>query len=552
MFDDKAIEAAQTRMETARSGFDGMRGELASMLLPHRAEYSVRSIGQDQPRTETPFDEYAALAMADGVAAFEGLTMPRGQKWQGVQIGDEALMDDLSVQQWFERVAIRIFRMRNDPESGFTSAVHEGVENLYAMGEQSLWIDKRFDDRGRFKGISYQAESIDGVFVENDAEGRPMRIHRRFRLSAEAARRKFKGDTPKKVREAAESQTTQATSFEFLHVIERNPAVNGDRIDFAAMPWRACYYSVADKGHFLPGGYRVLRRIVSRWNKSSEQQYGTGPSRLVLGAIRAAQVIQQDRVLGVEQTVKPPMVAEDDELDRQIIDLGPYGITYGGMSQGRPTIAPLFPSIDLSQAKDLHGEVRMVIDYAFQRHLMQINREQKTHISAARTIEEIAEKGVLLSPLARQEGELFAPMLNAELDILWDEGLLDDMPAILFPWFRAGGGVQATYDNRLTQMMMANDAAGYFRMAEQIGAIAQFEPGAIQMFTREYPLTKVVPALGRVNGVPPSWRASDEEKAAADEAAAQAQAQQQLLEALPALSAAGKNIAEMGGGANVQ
>lgn len=545
MFDNKAIEANQARMESRRSGFDSMRSELAAMLLPHRPEYNQVSVGASSPRTESPFDEYAALALMDGVSAFEGFTMPRGQKWQGIEIGDEALMENLAVEQWLERVSLRVFRMRNDPESGFTNAVHEGVENLYAMGEQSLWIDRRYDDRGRFKGISYQAESIDGVFVENDAEGRPMRIHRRFRLTAEAAVRKFGKDTPKKVRDAAESQTTAASEFDFLHVIERNPAASPDRIDNAAMPWRACYYSIADKAHFQAGGYRVLRRIVSRWNKSSAQDYGTGPSRLVLAAIRAAQVMMQDRVLGVEQAIKPPLLAEDDELDRSVIDLGPYGVTYGGLSQGRATIAPMFPSVDLSSAKDLHGEVRMVIDYAFQRHLMQINREQKTHISAARTLEEIAEKGVLLAPLARQEGELFAPMLNAELDILWDEGLLDDMPPILFPWFRAGGGVQANYDNRLTQMMMANEAAGYFRMAEQVGAIAQFSPDAVGRFTREYPLEKVVPGLGRVNGVPARWRASDEEKAARDQAEAQAAQQQQLLEAIPALSGAAANLAKV-------
>lgn len=545
MFDDTTIEANQVRMESRRSGFDSMRSELAAMLLPHRPEYNQRSIGASNPRTETPFDEYAALALMDGVAAFEGFTMPRGQKWQGIEIGDEALMSNLAVEQWLEQVSLRVFRMRNDPESGFTSAIHEGVENLYAMGEQSLWVDRRRDDRGRFKGISYQAESIDGVFVENDAEGRPLRVHRRFRLSAEAALHKFGRDTPKKVREAAEKQTTTATDFEFLHVIERNPAVAPDRIDNGAMPWRACYFSVADKAHFQAGGYRVLRRIISRWNKSSEQDYGTGPARLVLAAIRAAQVMMQDRVLGVEQLVKPPLLVEDDELDRSVIDLGPYGVTYGGLSQGRPTIAPLFPAIDLSQAKDLHGEVRTVIDYAFQRHLLQINREQKTHISAARTIEEIAEKGVLLSPLARQEGELFAPLLNAELDILWDEGLLDDMPPVLFAWFRAGAGVQATYDNRLTQMMLASEAAGYFRMAEQVGAIAQYAPDAIGMFTREYPLAKVVPGLGRVNGVPARWRASDEEKAAGDQADAQAAQQQLLLEAIPVLTGAAANLSQV-------
>lgn len=546
MFDATTIAANQARMESARSGFDGTREELANLLLPHYDHFQSAFVANSAPRTETPFDEYAALALQDGVAAFEGFTMPRGQKWQAVAISDETLAENLAVQQWLETLTNRVFAMRNDPKSGFTSAIHECVESLYAFGEQSLWVDKRFDARGRFAGLSYQAEAIYAIWVENDAEGAPMRIHRRLHLTAEQSVAKWGENTPPEVAKRAKQQGGGADSFEFLHVIEKNPNADPDRIDNQSMPWRACYYSVTDKLPFMQGGYRTLRRIVSRWHRASSKNYGTGPSRLVLGSIRAAQVMMQDRVIGTENTAKPPLLAEDDEMDRGIIDLSPLGITYGGLENGRRKIEPLFQSIDLSGARDLHMEVRELIDRAMYRHLLQINREQKTHISATRTIEEIAEKGVLLSPLARQEKELFAPMLDAELDLMWDEGLLDDMPSILIDWFRRGGGVTATYDNELNRMLLAAEAAGYFRMTEQVAAMAQSAPEAVDAFHREYPPEKVVAGLGKVNGVPARWRATDEEKAARDEAKAQAVQTQQLIEAAPAVGQAIKNITEAG------
>lgn len=553
-FTDKAIAANQARMESERSGFDAMRGEIADLVLPQSSGYGYGQTIASQGRSQTnrQYDEYAALALQDGVSAFEGFVMPRGQKWQRMQALRRALMTNVTVAQWFEAKEDLIFSMRNDPKSGFTDNVHASAESLFAFGEQSMWVDKRFDDFGRFVGLSYQSEQVDGVYCDLDAEGNPMRVHRKFRLTAEQAHLKWGERSPPSVRDAMDPAKAMTRSeFTFIHVIERNTNRMPGRIDHAGMPWRACYYSERDKDGehvFMTGGYRTMRRIVSHFARTSGESYGRGPAGLVLPAIRASQVMMQDRVLATEMNVKPPMLAPDDDLDEAIIALGPFGITYGGLDeQGREQLKPLFGnSIDLNGASELHGEVRQVIDRVFYRDLMQINREMKTHITATRTMEEIGEKGILLSPLARQEGRWFAPMLDVEIDLLWEEGFLDDMPGVLRDEFEGGGGIRVYYDNNLTRMQEANEAAGYLRTAEQIASIAQFDGTVVGMFTREYPMAKVVPALGAVNGIPASWRATDEEKAAQDEQEAMEKAAATMLQAAPVLADAAKSAAQAG------
>ena len=551
-FDTKTIAANQARMESERSGFDSVRGEIADLVLPQSSGFNQSWNSQGRSQTSSQYDEYAALALQDGVSAFEGFVMPRGQKWQRMRALRQALMDNVVVAQWFESKEDLIFSMRNDPKSGFTDNVHQSAEALFGFGEQSMWIDKRFDDFGRFVGLSYQSEHLDGIWCDLDAEGNPMRIHRKFWLTAEQASLKWAERVPPMVREAmAPNKNRQQERFEFIHVIERNPRRLAGRIDAAGMPWRGCYYSCRDKDAdriFITGGYRTLRRIVSHFSRSQGESYGRGPAGIVLPAIRASQVMMQDRVLATEMNVKPPLLAPDDELDQAIIALGPFGITYGGLDeQGREQLKALFGnSIDLQGAQELHGEVHAIIDRVFYRDLMQINRELKTHITAARTMEEIGEKGILLAPLARQEGRWFAPMLDVEIDLLWEEGFLDDMPAVLQREFAGGGGISVFYDNNLTRMQDANEAAGYLRTAEQVASIAQFDKSVIPAFTREYPLAKVIPGLGAVNGIPARWRATDEEKAAQDEAEQAQQAQTQLLEAAPVLADAAKNAAQAG------
>ncbi|QNQ09254.1 portal protein [Sphingomonas alpina] len=554
MFDDKQIEASQARMESARYGFDSVRGEIASLVLPQQQGFNRKFGSQGQLHTNHQYDEYAALALEDGVSAFEGFVIPRGQKWQKIILGNERLMESVVVQQWLETIETRLFALRNDPKSGFTNAVHTSAQSLFAFGEQSMWVDKRFDPSGRFAGLSYQSEHLDGIFVENDAEGSPMRVHRKFTLTAEQLTMKFREGAPPKAKEAMAAQPAPRSneSFEIVHVIERNDRMMPGRIDPSGMPWRACYYSMTDRKTFKSGGYRTMRRIVSRFDRAPGEDYGRGPAMRVLPAIRASQIMMQDRVLATEMAVKRPMLAPSDDLDSSVIDVGPFGITYGGIDdRGNKLLVPLDIAADLSGASELHGEIRATIDKAFYRDLLQINRELKTHITAARTMEEIGEKGILLAPLARQEQEWFAPMMDVELDLMWEEGLLDDMPAEVIEYFQADGGVHARYDNNLSRMQEAGAAAGYLRTAEQIGLIAQFDPSVVGQFTREYPLSKVVPGLASVNGIPARWRATDEEKEAVDEAEQQKVMLDQLLQAAPALGGAAKNIAEaeaIGGG----
>lgn len=551
MFDAETIEKSQARMESRRSMIDGDCAEVASMLLPEGGEYNTRYRTEGVSSGTHVYDDYCGQAFQDGVSVFEGFTMPKGQKWQKIRLADEALMAAVENLQWLEAVEDRVFALRNDPKSGFVANVHASAESLLAGWGQSMWIDKRFDAQGRFEGLSYQSEDTAGIWVERDAAGNVMRVHRMILLTAEQVVAKWGEKAPKYAREAMSGESGAGrrpdAELEIIHVIERNPRMLPGRIDAAGMPWGGAYYCRQGKEVFEVGGYRTLRRIVSCFSRKAGRDYGRGPGLMLMRALRACQVMMQDRILATELSVKRPMLAVDDDLDEAIISLGAWGITYGGLDEmGRERIKPLFDAANLGDAAALHAEIRQVIDKGLFRDLLQLHREMKTHVSAARVMEEIAEKGVLLAPLAGQEQEWFAPMLDVELDLAWEEGLLDDMPDPLREHFARGGGFKAIYDNPLRQMMLAQEAAGYLRTAEMIAQLAPFDPDAVAEFKREYPSRKVIRGLGEANGIPARWQATEDEKSAEDEAkAAQAQ-MQQMLAAAPALAGAAKDIAQAG------
>lgn len=549
----EAIEAAFERMRSARTPFETLWAEIATLVFPRQSNFfggGLEAAGWDKWRTpeSVMHDPYSAQALEDGVSAFEGFVMPRGQRWQKLDLGDESLMRKVKVRAWLEQVEVRLFKLRNDPMSGFAGAIHESAMALFAFGAQSTWVEVRRDKgTGKVAGLSYQSEFVGDVFIECDAEGYPMRIYRRLTMSAEAAAGKWR-DLPPKVREAATSAKPEdrRRTFTFLHVIEPNPAMDPERLDAKGKPWLAGYYSVEDRAVFAEGGHYSLPRVVSRFARSPNADWGYSPTMTVLPLIRQLQAITIDRTINAEMTLKPAFLAQDDALDGGLLELKPYGITWGGLDdRGEPAFKQFFEGGDATDAKELVAEARALIDRVFYRDLLQINREMKSHVSAARVMEEVAEKGLLLSPLARQENEWLSRMTQRELALMEEIGMLDDMPGEVADYFAEAGRLDIRYDNTLSHMQEAGKSVAFLNLAQQVGLLAQYDPSYVDDFRREYPPKKVLPELGRIAGVPASMMADDEDKSEFDEEKANAAMLAQLAEVAPALGGAAKDLNQL-------
>lgn len=540
MLDPKRIKENHARMVSKRMNYEPDWADIGAFLLPQMGHVNGQFSTEGERRGDAIFDEYAELALEDGVSVFIGLVMPGGKKWQLIRLGDEELMARQDARRWCERTERRLFALRDDPKSGFASAVSLSVKSLFGPGHQSMWPTIRRNEHGRPIGLGYESEHFAAIFVEVDGHGNVIRVHRVMQFTAEQCWLEWGDKSPPKVKAAMTANPPRLTEpFEIIHVIERNDKIVPGRIDAAGMPWLSGYYSCQDNDVFQRGGYWSLPRIVSRWGRASNESYGRSRSAIVLPSVRACQVMMQDRVIAAETNTKPPLLGRDDELDDMVLDMGPYGYTPGGLDEvGNPTVRPLYEAIDASDLKELHAEARALIDRAFYRDLLQIFREQKTHISASRTMEEIAEKGILLEPFTLQEKEWLSPLLDREIQLMDELGLLDPMPPVVAQYFERGGGLNVIYDNPLARMRSADGAVGLLRTAEQVGVLAQYEPSIAQAFVRQYPPEKWMPELGQINGIPARWEADDDEKAAFDDRAAAQAEVQQLLAALPGIAQA--------------
>lgn len=547
MLDIPATMRRQQEMEACRSTFDTKWQGAAELFLPRQADYfngSMRSEGQD-PDVHV-FDEYGQEALKDGVSIFEGFVMPRGSLWQ--MLAPPSDIPELKklqhVREWFEIKSNRLHEYRNDAASGFATQVAESVSSLMCFGNQDMTVEVRTDPVTKRKvGLSYSSNHIGRVFIDAKKNGLPNRRHEKIEWTAEQALDFFGADklqrAPKVMEAAADPKKAYTQKFQFLYVIQPNTAIDTGRLDWRGKPLVAGYLSLADKEWVDIGGYRHSPSVYSRFFKSPRETYGRGPGTEALRSIRSAQQIMLDLMVGAEMALMPPLAAADDMLDQQIV-YGAREVTYGAIdARGHKMVDRLFDVGDMNPALALQEKVHERIDRAFYRNLLTINQDLKSHVTNDQLYDRTQEKGILLTPLSRQETEWFTPMMDREVDCMAEMGDFDDMPHELR---EAGGAKAVVYDNPLNRAMKAEQAGGFFKMLNLLTPLMNVDQNVAKVIAQEYPAEKVVRGLGDVLAVPASWQASDQERAQFQAQLASEQQQAALLQAMPVV---GKTAADL-------
>ena len=154
-------------------------------------------------------------------------------------------------------------------------------------------------------------------------------------------------------------------------------------------------------------------------------------------------------------------------------------------------------------------------------------------MTATEVIERTNEKGILLAPtVGRQQSEYLGPMIDRELDLMAQMGMLDPMPPRLK---EAGGTYGVVYTSPLSRAMRAQEAAGFMRTVESVKELVAVSGRRDLLYPFNF--KKAIPEMAEINGVKPSWMNSEDEMALLAEADAKATAREQQIQAAPGAAA---------------
>lgn len=521
-------------LRSGRSNFESLWEQIARRIYPNaKNHFQSNFVTKGEAKQQEVFDSTGAVALNRFAAILDSLLTPRNQTWHRLIHADENVNKDRQARLWFEDVNRLLFKARYMPSANYASQNHMNFKSLGAFGSGSLYIDGLVDPFDT--GLRYKSCHLGQLYFIENHQGIIDGVIRHYCLTARQAVQKFpKARLPGIIAEKA--QREPEVEYEFLHVVMPNEQLNLGNLDFTGMRFASRYISLTERALVDRGGFDTFPYTPSRYEQAPNEVYGRSPAMDVLPSIKTLNEMKKTMLKQGHRVVDPVLLVHDDGvLDN--FSLKPGAANAGGVNKDGKALVQTLPVGNISAGKDMQDEERSIINDTFLVTLFQILVDSP-QMTATEVLERTREKGILLAPtVGRQQSERLGPQIDRELDVMSQLGMLPPVPPILE---EAGTDFEVVYDSPLSRAQRAEEASGLMRTVESTLSVANVtgDPSPLDHFNWDI----IVPELSDINAVPARWRRSMDEVSKIRQGRAQAQQEQQALEAAPSAASIVKAV----------
>lgn len=525
------IHADHTRMKNERLLFEDQWSEVAERAWPGHPGFNK---GKPQPgakRTDRMFDSTTPLALRHFSAAMDSMVTPRTQEWHYLKPQNTDLGESRAVVSYLEAVTKVLFSMRYRWRANFQSQMGEIWRSCGAFGNGGLMIE---DVPGQ--GSRYRHIPIRRLLFAEGADGLVDKTHVDWCLTARQAASRFGRDNlPQSIKNVLERDPE--AQFDFIHVVQVREERDSRRRDAMNMPFESYWLSSTNEKIVQRGGFRTFPFAIGRFYGGADEVYGRSPAMEGLPDIKQVNEMERTTIRAAQKVVDPPLLLPEDGA-LEAFDLRSGALNYGGVDdQGRQMVHPLVTSQQVGLGVEMTNQKREVINLAFYVTLFQILVDSP-QMTATEVLQRAQEKGVLLGPpLGRMQSEMLGPMIDRELELAEQNGLLPEMPEELI---EAGGEVDVEYDSPLNRAMRAGEGASVLRWVEASAPFIQADPQAARVINGP----RAVRKLAEVFSVPSDYVTPEDEADAAMQSDNEAMQAQTILAAAPVAAGAAKDLAQ--------
>ena len=528
-------------LRSTRGNWDAQWEEAASFVIPaHRNSFTGRGLDNattsgGQKKTEIQFDSTASIACQRFASVIESLTTPQASTWHRLVPADKLLKRNRAVRIFFDDLNERLFNLRYRPVGNFVGNSQQTYLGIGAYGNGMLFIDKPETE----KGLRYRNFHLGEVyFVENHA-GIVDTFYRYFFRTARQIMQEQWDNVPDRVREAAKNPQQAETKFEILHCVYPRADHDPRRVDPKGMKFASLYIFLSTKELMRESGYNSFPGPTARYTQASGETYGRGPAQLVLAAIKVLNEEKKTMLKQGHRVVDPVLLAHDDG------NLGNFSMKPGFLNpgcvnaDGRPLVHVL-PTGSIAVGDKLMEMEKVDIRSAFLIDLFQILVDSP-QMTATEVLERAREKGMLIAPIAgRIHHEFIGRMIERELDLMFQQDLVPDIPSILTDSEAAEYHIE--YDNPMSRMARSEKASGFMRALSVASEYSKMT-GDVRPLDW-FKFDTAMPAILDIQGAPTDWSNSMEEVEALRASRDQAAQQQQMVDAAPAAASVISTVAK--------
>jgi hypothetical protein len=271
--------------------------------------------------------------------------------------------------------------------------------------------------------------------------------------------------------------------------------------------------------------------IVPRWVKLPGEVYGRSPAMTCLSTIKVVNKMRKELLKSAEIANAPPLSAEEDTI------MLPF--SYGSRQMiwreaGSPAPEPILSGSQPNLTQEMIQQDRDTIVKAY--FVDQIIRDQKKERQTILEIQD--ERGQMLQQLgpllSRQENEFLAPCIEGQLEYLDQAGMLPELPDSL-----AGHDLEIVYTSPAAQAQYSSGMGDISAMLQDIIPLAQAKPEIMDNIDDN----ELFAEITRLRGVTRRIIRTKDDVNAMREDRAEAEGQQQQMEAAPGMAGAAKDIA---------
>lgn len=520
-----------------RSTFEQHWDDVAKLTLPH-LQYTFNLDNTNTPGQEygkEMFDTTAAIALGRFAAAMNSSLTPMGARWHSIRIADPVLNARRDVRLWCDKVTDIMFHYRYAAAANYSSQQYEGYVNQGAFGTSGMLITAP-REKG-VKGLRYKNVHLGELFVAENYEGVVDKVWRRYKTSLRNVIATWP-DALVDLKDSLEDKLNKNPEEKVWVVHHICPRDNWSERPVTGKAMRyASYYVLEAESYLLEeGGFRTFPLPVSRMSPAPGEMYGRGPAMQVLPSIKGLNAQRKTILKQAHRAVDPVLLAHDDGI-LEGVNLMPGAVNYGAVSAEGRRLVDILPTGNINIGVDTMQDERQSINDAFFVTLFQILVDQP-QMTATEVLERAREKGALLAPsFGRYQTEGLGRQIQREYEVLLSQKLIPKPPQALI---EANPTWEVEFDAPLNRQIKAEAAAGFQRtiqFATEIANVTQ-DPSIFDVFDMDIALRDIAQSTA----VPEKYLVDDATIQAKRAGRQQAQSQQQLVDAAPAIASTLKAV----------
>lgn len=438
------------------------------------------------------FNTVGVEALGTFVDGFVGSTMPKTEQW--AEFEPVSLKDDQGRETQPSGNAKKAWQKASDrfikhlADTNFYEAMNESIKDAGAFGNGCPGVFQGRKDRLAF--LTTAPAQFD---FDEDGEGRPHRIRRIFKFTADQIKMVFEEkqagglgrmvmELPRKVQAALDQKDGRKSSekFRIIEEIAENPNA-GNLGDSGVQHWRLrkyiSRYSVEKEDeHFFEEGYYELPWTPWRLEKSSQEHLGRGLGMKSLPTLRKLQKMEKEYLRALEKANDPGWLVHADSDFKEDGRAG--GLNFWDGDQGmKPELNKIsfgFTELEKRIEKE-ENKVRSIMFNDLFRIFLRDDVATK-ELKAAQVDAMMEEKLPLLVGIAnRFLNECLKPLLRRSFMILLRGGAFDDLKEDM-------GSInlfRISFRSRIAMAVKTLETRGIMQVFQATMAAAQFDPQVV-------------------------------------------------------------------------